>query len=165
VAGGAGRRSAAGHAANAGTKTSDAGGLYPIEAWGLTVVASPALDDDLGLAQSVEDFTVEQLITKAGIEALDVAVLPRAAALDVSGLGADRRDPVPHGLRDEFRSVVGPDVTGYATQDEEVGQYVDDIDRLELSGDTDRQAFMGNSSSTLSIRYLRPSWVRCSTKS
>jgi hypothetical protein len=36
VAGGAGRRSAAGHAANAGTNTSGAGGLYPIEAWGLT---------------------------------------------------------------------------------------------------------------------------------
>jgi hypothetical protein len=30
------------------------------------VVASPALDDDLGLAQSVEDLAVEQLIAKAG---------------------------------------------------------------------------------------------------
>ena len=39
------------------------------------VVASPALDDDLGLAQSVEDLAVEQLIAKAGVEALDVAVL------------------------------------------------------------------------------------------
>src|SRR5262249_54937519 len=38
VAGGAGRRSAAGHAANAGTNTSGAGGLYPIEAWGLIVL-------------------------------------------------------------------------------------------------------------------------------
>jgi hypothetical protein len=36
---------AAGHAANAGRYTSGAGGLYPIEAWGLRiVVASPALD-------------------------------------------------------------------------------------------------------------------------
>jgi hypothetical protein len=32
-------------------------------------VASPALDDDLGLAQSVEDLAVEQLIAKAGVEA------------------------------------------------------------------------------------------------
>src|SRR5262245_39739530 len=38
VAGGVGRRSAAGHAANAGTNTSGAGGLYPIEAWGLIVL-------------------------------------------------------------------------------------------------------------------------------
>ena len=34
----AGRRSAAGHAANAGTNTSGAGGLYRIEAWGLIVL-------------------------------------------------------------------------------------------------------------------------------
>jgi hypothetical protein len=34
-------------------------------------VASPALDDDLGLAQSVEDLAFEQLIAKAGVEALD----------------------------------------------------------------------------------------------
>ena len=30
---------------------------------------------DLGLAQSVEDLPVEQLIAKAGVEALDVAVI------------------------------------------------------------------------------------------
>ena len=52
---------------------------------------------DLGLAQSVEDLPVEQLIAKAGVEALDVAVLPRATSLDVSGLGADNRDPFLHG--------------------------------------------------------------------
>jgi len=50
-------------------------------------VASPALDDDLGLAQSVENLAVEQLIAKAGVEALDVAVLPGAAPFDVGGLG------------------------------------------------------------------------------
>src|SRR5207247_11111955 len=100
------------------------------------------LDDDLGLAQSVEDLAVEQLIAKAGVEALDVAVLPRAAPLDVGGRGTDRRNPFLHGLGDELRSVVVPDVSGNAPQDEEVGQNVDDIDRLELAGNTDRQAFM-----------------------
>src|SRR5262245_9238952 len=107
------------------------------------VVASPALDDDLGLAQGVEDLAVEQLIAKAGVEALDVAVLPRAAPLDVSGFGTDSRDPLLRGLGHELRSVVGPDVSGNAPQDEEAGQNVDHIDRLELAGDTDRQAFMG----------------------
>jgi hypothetical protein len=106
------------------------------------VVASPALDDDLGLAQSVEDLAVEQLIAKAGVEALDVAVLPRAAALDVGGLGTDSRDPFLHGLGDELGSVVGSDVSGNAAQDEEIGQNVDHIDSLEVAGDTDRQAFM-----------------------
>jgi hypothetical protein len=106
------------------------------------VVASPALDDDLCLAQSVENLAVEQLIAKAGIEALDIAVLPGTAPLDVSGLGADSCDPFLHGLGDELRSVVGADVSGNAPQGEEVGQNVDHIDRLELAGDTDRQAFM-----------------------
>ena len=56
-------------------------------------MASPALDNDLGLAQAVEDLAVEQLIAKAGVEAFDVAVLPRTASLDVSGLGGDNCDP------------------------------------------------------------------------
>jgi hypothetical protein len=106
------------------------------------VVASPALDDDLGLAQSVEDLAVEQLIAKAGVEALDVAVLPRAAALDVGGLGTDSGDPFLHCLGDELGSVVGSDVSGDTPQDEEIGQNVDHIDSLEVAGDTDRQAFM-----------------------
>ena len=70
---------------------------------------------------------------------LDIAVLPRTTSLDVSGLGADSRDPFLHGLGDELRSVVGADMTGDTTQDEEVGQNVDHIDGLELAGDTDRQ--------------------------
>jgi hypothetical protein len=73
----------------------------PIGDWrtgGAMLVASPALDDDLGLAQGIEDPAVEQLIAKAGVEALDVAVLPRAAPLNVSGLGTDNRDPFLHGL-------------------------------------------------------------------
>ena len=64
MAGGAGRRNAAGHAANAGTNTSGAGGLYPIEAWG---VASPILDDDLGLARpggNVTGLSNDPLATK-----------------------------------------------------------------------------------------------------
>ena len=76
------------------------------------VVAPPALDDDLGLAESVEDFAVEQLVAQASVEALDVPVLPGAASLDVGGLGTDSRDPFLHRLGDELRSIVGPDVSG-----------------------------------------------------
>src|SRR4029077_14811073 len=87
-----------------------------------TVMAPPAFDDDLSFSEGVEDLAIEQLIAKAGVEALDVAVLPRTASLDVSGLGADSCDPFLHGLGDELRSVVRADVTGDATQDEKVGQ-------------------------------------------
>src|SRR5262245_56436265 len=40
--------------------------------------------------------------------------IPRAARLDVGGLGTDNRDPVLHCLGEELRSVVGPDVSGNA---------------------------------------------------
>ena len=46
--GGAGRRSAAGHAAKAGTNTSGAGGLYPSD-----------LDDDLSFPQRIEHLCVQ----------------------------------------------------------------------------------------------------------
>src|SRR5215475_6237676 len=92
------------------------------------VMAPPAFDDDLSFSQGIEDLAVEQLIAKAGVEALDVAVLPRTAPLDIGGLGADSGDPSLDSLGDELRSVVGPDVTGNAAQDEQVGQNVDNID-------------------------------------
>src|SRR5262249_47168421 len=75
-----------------------------------------------------------QLIAQAGVEALDVAVLPGAAALDVGGLGTGNRDPVLYRLGDELWSVVGPDVSGNAPQDEQVGQNVDHIEGT-ISGD------------------------------
>jgi hypothetical protein len=47
------------------------------------VVTPPALRDDLSLTLGVEDFTVEQLVAQTGIEALNVAILPGAAAREV----------------------------------------------------------------------------------
>ena len=41
------------------------------------VVAAPFLDQDMGFAQRAEEFTVEEFIAEAGIEALTVAILPR----------------------------------------------------------------------------------------
>ena len=107
------------------------------------VMTPPAFDDDLSFSEGVEDLAVEQLIAKAGVEALDVAILPRTAGLDIGSLGADGGDPSLDSLGDELRSIVGPDVTGNAAQDEQIGENVDDIDCFELAGDTDRQAFVG----------------------
>src|SRR5918993_5991054 len=47
------------------------------------VVAPPALDHHLGLAQAVEDLAVEQLVAEPGVEALDEAVLPSTAELSI----------------------------------------------------------------------------------
>jgi len=84
------------------------------------VVTAPALDDDLGFAQRVEELAVEQLVAQAGIETFDEAILPRAARRDVGGLGPDGADPLLHRLGDEFRAIVGTDVLGDAAQDEQI---------------------------------------------
>src|SRR5918993_5315150 len=108
----------------------------------LIVVAPPALDHDLCLAQAVEDLAIEQLVPEPGVEALDEAVLPRAARGDVGGLGTHGRDPFLDGLGHELRSVVGADVAQHAAQDEEIGQDVDHVRGLELASDPDRQALV-----------------------
>ena len=70
------------------------------------VEAPPAFDDDASLSERVEDLTIEQFVTEAGIEALDVSILPRASRLDVCGPGTDGGDPVLNRLRNELRAVV-----------------------------------------------------------
>ena len=52
--------------------------------------------------------------------------------------GAGCSDPPPDGLGNELRDVVGSDVARHAAQDEQVGEYVDDVDREELQPDPDR---------------------------
>ena len=93
-----------------------------------------ALDGDPGLAQSVEDLTVEQLIAKAGVEALDVVVLPRPGPR--SWHRQARSIPARPWRRTPVRCRTGCERE--RPGDEEVGQNVDHIDRLELAGDTDR---------------------------
>jgi hypothetical protein len=46
------------------------------------VLLAPAFDDDLSLAQRIEDLAVEKFVTQARIEAFDKAVLPRATRRD-----------------------------------------------------------------------------------
>ncbi len=70
------------------------------------VVTAPTLDYDLGFPQRVEDLAIEQFIAQAGIEALDVTVLSRAARFDVGRLRPDCADPVLHRFGDELWAVV-----------------------------------------------------------
>ena len=107
------------------------------------VVTPPALDDDLRLAERVEDLAIEKLVSQAGIEAFDKAVLPRAASLDISRPCTHGCDPVLHGPGDELGSIVGADVGGNTAQDEEVREDIDHVDRPEPSGHPDGQALVG----------------------
>lgn len=103
------------------------------------IVLAPLFDDDLGLLQCVEDFAVEQLVPEAGVEALDIAVLPRRPWGDVCRLRSHGADPVPHFLGDELRAIVGANECRRPQQDEEVRQHVQHIDGVQLPVDTDRQ--------------------------
>src|SRR5437763_12562737 len=107
------------------------------------VVPSPTLDDDLGLAQGVEDLAIEKLVAQPRIKAFDVSVLPRTARGNVGGLCADSADPILHGFGDELRAVVGTNVLGNPAQDEQVRQYVDDVERFEPAGYPNGQALVG----------------------
>ena len=57
------------------------------------VVASPVLDQHLRLAERREDLAVQELISELRVQALAVAVLPRASRFDVERLDADPSQP------------------------------------------------------------------------
>jgi hypothetical protein len=52
---------------------------------------TPGLNQDLGFSQSVEDLSVQQLITHRAVEALAVAILPWAAGCDLERRHNDLR--------------------------------------------------------------------------
>jgi hypothetical protein len=94
---------------------------------------APPSGDAPDLLQAVEDFTIEQFIPQAGIEALDIAILPRAAGLDIEGGDAEPTEPFAHRMGDELGTVVGPDMLGWPMLDEQIGEDVDDVVRPEPS--------------------------------
>jgi hypothetical protein len=74
--------------------------------WSKRIVeAPPAFHDDAGFGEGVEDLAIEKLVAEAGVEALDVSILPRAPRLDVGGLCADGGDPVLNRLCNELGAV------------------------------------------------------------
>ena len=91
------------------------------------VVSPPLFDQDLCFAQTVEDFTVEQLIREPTIEAFTVSVLPRDPRFDVGRLGANGGDPVSDSLGDKFRPIVRTYETRRAAKYEQVCQDVNYI--------------------------------------
>ncbi len=54
----------------------------------MIVLSEPGVDDDLSLFDCREPLRIEKLSPKSAIEALIVAILPRAAGIDLIGLPA-----------------------------------------------------------------------------
>ncbi len=57
-------------------------------------VFPPFFDQDLSLAQTVEDLAVQELVSEPSVEAFTISILPRAARFNVGRLCADSLDPV-----------------------------------------------------------------------
>lgn len=76
-----------------------------------------------------EDLAVEPFVAELAVEALALAVLPRATGFDIRGPGTQSGDPVPEGLRDELRAVVGADVLRHAARHEPIAKSLDDVGR------------------------------------
>ena len=104
-------------------------------------MASPTLDDDAGLFEREEEFSVQKLVAEFRVEALAIAVLPLVAWHDVSHLRPHSDDPVSKRLGDKLGTIVGSDVTRYAAKDEQIRRHVDDVCRLQSSVDPECDSF------------------------
>jgi len=103
----------------------------------MVVVRPPLLNQHLGFEERVEYLHVEQLVPQLAVEALDIAVLPRAARLDKGRLGTHAADPALHGHRHELRPVVRADEARRAAGDEQVSKDVNHVSRAQLATDPD----------------------------
>ena len=70
------------------------------------VIHLPAIHNTSRLSQAEEQLAVKALVPKLAVEALDVAVLPRAALLDEQCPDLLTRQPLLDRLRGEFRPVI-----------------------------------------------------------
>ena len=72
----------------------------------VVVVHPPLVENDPSLRQAQEQLPVEQLVAKPDVEALHLAVFPRARLLDVERADARPRQPFLKLLGKEIRAVV-----------------------------------------------------------
>jgi len=105
------------------------------------VLFAPLLDDDCGLLQAVEDFTVQAFVAQFAVEGLAVAILPWAAGRYVERLRSQLRKPAAHNLGRHLRAVVRPDVLRHTFGEHHIGHGVDDAEAVDATGHPDRQAF------------------------
>ena len=72
----------------------------------LRVMFSLLFDDDLHLFKGVKNFSVQQLVAEACVEACTILVHPRCTWFDGCGFGANGNYSVANDFGDEPRTVV-----------------------------------------------------------
>ena len=104
---------------------------------------APLLDDDLGLLQAVEDFSVEKFIAQLAVEAFHEGVLLRFAQRDVVPFDLGLLRPWQHRHTSHFRAVVGSDVFWNTPGEHDIGHGLDDAEAVDSPGNSDGQALSG----------------------
>ena len=84
------------------------------------VITPPAFDNDPSLTKRVKDFAIEKLIAQSCIEALNEAILPRAAGRDISRLTPDSLNPLSNSDRDELWAIIRTDMFRNASKNEQI---------------------------------------------
>src|SRR5690606_20208005 len=105
----------------------------------LVVVPSPLADHLASLRQRGEPVLVEALVAELAVEALDVAVLHRAARLDQQVFDAVALRPGDKDPAGELRTVVGANRPGIAPETGGLVQHAHDIGAADavIDGDVD----------------------------
>ena len=111
------------------------------------VVPPPTLDEHLGLQERVELLSGQELVAEPAVEALAIAVLPRAAWFDEQGFHANLGEPLTHLLGRKLRAAgtdaqrwSAADILRYAAADKQVAQSLQYVLALKLPRHVDRQA-------------------------
>src|ERR671921_858178 len=103
-------------------------------------MVAPGADDDLSLLQAVEDLAFQALVPELPIEALAVAVLPRAARGNVQGLRPELLQPLAKSLGDHLGAVVTANMLRHARLEHGIRQGLDHAQAVDPPLHSERQA-------------------------
>jgi len=104
------------------------------------IIQPPSIDNISRLGEIQEQLTIEALISKLAVEALDVSIFPGTARLDEQCSDILLLQPPLDGLRRELRTVIAANVIRATTQLEQVPKNFNHIRAGKVSGHLDRQA-------------------------
>jgi len=102
------------------------------------VALAPTLDEHLRFEQRVELLASQKFVPQLAFKALDVAILSRAAWLDVKRGHPHAGQPLANLGGHELRTIVAPQVLRHAAADEQVAQPFQYIFAAELASHVDR---------------------------
>ena len=106
----------------------------------LVVLAPEVFDNHLGIDSVLKPLHRKALIPKLSIEALVRSVLPGFAGIDGHRFNVRGVEPAQNSTRDEFRAVVGTQVTRSAVDSHQPRQHLDHPVRADAARYIDREA-------------------------